>query len=68
MLSPTVSKVLPNSREDDAAGIAKFCLMFDRIFDIMHVSCTATWWHKLKPLYRFHSLTILLFHGEKINF
>ena len=47
--SLTVSKVLSNYGQEDAAGTAKFCLMFDTVFDIMNVSCTATWSCELKP-------------------
>ena len=49
MLSTTVSKVLSNYGPADAAGTVEFFLMFDKYFDIMNVSSTASLSRELKP-------------------
>ena len=49
MLSTTVCKVLSNYGSADAAGIAKFCLIFDKSFDTMNVSSTTVLPRELKP-------------------
>ena len=49
VLSRTVSEVLSNYGPADADGTAEFCLMFDKFFDIMNVSCTTASSRRLKP-------------------
>ena len=45
-----VSKVLSNYGPADAAGTAKFCLIFDKFFDIRNVSSTTASSCKSKPI------------------
>lgn len=49
LLITIVSKVLFSYLLTYAARTAKFCSMFDKFFNIMNISRTATMPHKLKP-------------------